>query len=229
MKKNTLALSVFSLLLTCAGCGQTQNPTVTPTPDTNSVSGVESVAPSTDVSTPSSSLTFDTSKTVEITFYHTMNQYLKEILDYNIQMFNQIYPNIIVTNVSAGDYDGVEDQLVTSISAGKAVADMAYCYPDHVALYNKANSVLVLDKYINDATYGFTNEQIDDFVDAYWEEGKAFGDGQMYSLPLSKSTEVMYYDMDFFAEHGLEVPDHWFANTPNVDDDKTSMEYVCKI
>ena len=24
------------------------------------------------------------------------------------------------------------------------------------------------------------------------------------------------------------MPDHWFATTPNVDDDKTSMEYVCK-
>ena len=45
-------------------------------------------------------------------------------MDYNISVFNETYPNIIVRNVSAGDYDGVEDQLVTSISAGKAVADM---------------------------------------------------------------------------------------------------------
>lgn len=238
MKKNSLFISVFSLLLTCAGCGNTQNPTPTPTPDSvPPVSGVESVEPTVaptveptvDVSVDqNTNLSFDTSKTVEITFYHTMNQYLKEILDYNIQRFNEIYPNIIVTNVSAGDYDGVEDQLVTSISAGKQVCDMAYCYPDHVALYNKANAVLTLDKYMNDPTYGFTSEQIDDFVDAYWDEGKSFGDGQMYSLPLSKSTEVMYYDIDFFAQHNLQVPDHWFATTENVDDDKSSMEYVCK-
>ena len=105
---------------------------------------------------------------------------------------------------------------------------MAYCYPDHVALYNKANALLVLDKYMNDATYGFTTEQKEDFVEAYWEEGKSFGDGLMYSLPLSKSTEVMYYDMDFFAKEGLEVPTHWFPTTENVDDDPTSMEYVMK-
>ncbi len=248
MKKNSLFISVFSLLLTCAGCGNTQDPTINTSPDSSESGGVtveptvQSSAdstveptqqptdkPSTDTSVDlSGELFFDTSKTVEITFYHTMNQYLKEILDYNIQRFNEIYPNIIVTNVSAGDYDGVEDQLVTSISAGKQVCDMAYCYPDHVALYNKANAVLTLDKYMNDPIYGFTDDQIEDFVDAYWEEGKSFGDGKMYSLPLSKSTEVMYYDMDFFAEHDLEVPDHWFATTANVDDDKTSMEYVCK-
>lgn len=252
MKKNNLLLSVFSLLLTCSGCGNTPNPTINPSPDSSGSGGVSveptvqpTIEPTVDSTTqptmeptveptvgtttePSGELYFDTSKRVEITFYHTMNQYLKEILDYNISMFNQIYPNIIVTNVSAGDYDGVEDQLVTSISAGKQVCDMAYCYPDHVALYNKANAVLTLDKYINDSVYGFTDEQIEDFVDAYWEEGKSFGDGQMYSLPLSKSTEVMYYDMDFFAEHNLQVPDHWFATTTNVDDDKTSMEYVCK-
>ena len=209
MNKSTIKLSLLALLLTCAGCADT--PSTTPS-DTETVEQeVE--------------LTFDTTKDVEITFYHTMNQYLKEILDYNIERFNEIYPNIHVTNVSAGDYDGVEDQLVTSISAGKAVADMAYCYPDHVALYNKANSLLVLDKYIEHEEYGFTQDQIDDFVDAYWEEGKSFGDGLMYSLPLSKSTEVMYYDVDFFREHNLSVPDHWFATS---EDDKTSMEYVCK-
>ena len=226
-KNSALFISVFSLLLTCAGCGTTpENPTQTPsTPDSIvSESGSDVVTPT----IPNETLSFDPNQTVEITFYHTMNQYLKEILDYNISVFNETYPNIIVTNVSAGDYDGVEDQLVTSISAGKAVADMAYCYPDHVALYNKANSLLVLDNYIYDEKYGFTQDQIDDFVDAYWEEGKSFGNGLMYSLPLSKSTEVMYYDMDFFKEHGLQVPDHWFATTENVDDDKSSMEYVCK-
>lgn len=225
-KSFKISLPLIAILMGCVSCGG----------DTS-----DSIANSTDITDSSSDvveskLQFDTTKNVSITFYHTMNQYLKEILDYYISEFNKIYPNIDVTNVSAGDYDGVEDQLITSISAGKVVADMAYCYPDHVALYNKANALLVLDKYINDTQedtngdllYGLTEAQVDDFVDAYWEEGKSFGDGLMYSLPLSKSTEVMYYDADFFAQEGLSVPDHWFATTDNVDDDKTSMEYVCK-
>ena len=31
----------------------------------------------------------------------------------------------------------------------------------------------------------------------------------MYTLPFSKSTEVMYYDKTFFAEHNLSVPTTW--------------------
>ena len=203
-------LSAIAILMAVAGCD-------TPSNETNSNSEVVE-----------QELSFDTSKTVEITFYHTMNMNLKEILDSYIDSFNEIYPNIIVTNVSAGDYDGVEDQLVTSISSGKTVCDMAYCYPDHVAMYNKANALLVLDPYMQHEEFGYTEDQIDDFVDSYYEEGKSFGDGLMYSLPLSKSTEVMYYDADFFEKEGLEVPTHWFPTTENVDDDPTSMEYVCK-
>ena len=36
---------------------------------------------------------------------------------------------------------------------------------------------------------------------------------------------VLYYDVSFFEEHELSVPDHWFSKDAN---DTTSMEYVCK-
>ena len=39
----------------------------------------------------------------------------------------------------------------------------------------------------------------------------------MYTLPLSKSTEVLYYNATFFAEHNLTVPTTW-----------DEMEEVCK-
>ena len=127
MKKSfKLTLTACAILMACAAC------------ETNGGSTPVESTPVESTPVVKNELTFDTTKQVSITFYHTMNQYLKEILDYNIEQFNKIYPNIVVTNVSAGDYDGVEDQIVTSISAGEVVADMAYFYPDHVALYNKA-------------------------------------------------------------------------------------------
>ena len=36
-----------------------------------------------------------------------------------------------------------------------------------------------------------------------------FGDGKMYTLPLSKSTEVLYYNKTFFEANGLSVPTTW--------------------
>ena len=153
---------------------------------------------------------------VTIKFYHSMGAQLQAILNDAITEFNKIYPNITIEHESYGDYNGVRDQIKTEISVGNQ-PNLAYCYPDHVALYNVAGVVQTLDVFIEDATVGFTQAQIDDFIQGYYNEGKAFGDGKMYTLPLSKSTEVLYYNATFFAEHNLTVPTTW-----------DEMEEVCK-
>lgn len=58
-------------------------------------------------------------------------------------------------------------------------------------------------------TFGLTQEQKDDFISAYYEEGRQFGDGKMYTLPMSKSTEVLYYNKTFFDANGLTPPTTW--------------------
>ena len=145
---------------------------------------------------------------VTITFYHSMGAALQEILSDAIADFNKIYPNITVVHKSLGDYDGVRDQIKTEISDGNQ-PNLAYCYSDHVALYNLAGAVQTLDIFINDPTYGYTAEQIADFIPGFYEEGRVFGDDKMYTLPISKSTEVLYYNATFFEENNLEVPTTW--------------------
>ena len=140
---------------------------------------------------------------VTITFYHTMGQSLQNVLDNHIKYFNTLYPNIHIEHSQIGGYDDVRSQISTELSAQRQ-PNIAYCYPDHVALYNTAGAVVTLDQFIEsrqeitlaDGTktiLGLTDEQVDDFVDGYWNEGKTFGDDKMYALPLSKSTEVLYY------------------------------------
>jgi len=158
---------------------------------------------------------FDTSKPITIRFYHSMGAALQNILNDAIVEFNKIYPNITIEHASYGNYDGVRDQIKMEISVG-GQPHLAYCYPDHVALYNVAGAVQTLDTLIN-SEYGFTAEQIADFVPAYYNEGKAFGDGKMYTLPISKSTEVLYYNKSFFEKYQLQVPTTW-----------DEMEEVCR-
>ena len=153
---------------------------------------------------------------VTIKFYHQMGAGLQAILNDAIAEFNEIYPNITVEHESYGDYNGVRDQIKTEISVGNQ-PNLAYCYPDHIALYNVAGAVQTLDVFIEDETVGFTQAQLDDFIQGYYNEGKVFGDGKMYSLPVSKSTEVLYYNKTFFEQHGLTVPTTW-----------DEMEEVCK-
>lgn len=160
---------------------------------------------------------------VTITFYHAMGQELQGKLKQHITKFESLYPNITVNEQYVGNYDAVRDQLVNEISIGEG-SNVAYCYPDHVALYNKSKKVVTLDQFINDTkeysyttsdgetinyTFGLTQTQKDDFVEPYFEEGRTFGDGLLYSLPYAKSTEVLYYNETFFTQHNLNVPTTW--------------------
>ena len=162
---------------------------------------------------------------VTVVFYHTMGKNLRDVLVKYIAEFNKVYPNITIDEQSIGGYDDVRDQIITELQAGKQPA-LAYCYPDHVATYLRSKKVIDLNEYINDANVGLTEAQKNDFIAGYYKEGQQFGDeSKMYTLPFSKSTEVMYYNKTFFENNGLKVPDHWFSTGAN---DDTSMDYVIK-
>jgi len=120
-----------------------------------------------------------------------------------------MYPNITVDEKSTGGgYDDAKDQIVSGIRI-KETPNVAYAYPDHVALYNVAQRTRILDDFINDPVYGYTGDEIEDFVPAFWEEGSTFGDDSMYLLPFSKSTEVLYYNKTLFDDKGWTVPQTW--------------------
>ena len=156
---------------------------------------------------------------VEITFYNTMGENLSTVLEAYVTEFNKLYPNIKVKYEKVGGYDDLREQISTEITVGNQ-PNLAYCYPDHVALYNLAKAVVQLDNLIDskievkraDGTteiLGLTDEQKADFIEGYYNEGKQFGDGLMYTLPMSKSTEVLYYNKTFFDENGLTPPKTW--------------------
>ena len=164
---------------------------------------------------------------VTIVFYHSMGAKLRGVLDTYIEEFNKLYPNITIEHSSMGDYDGVRDQIKTQLTAGEQ-PNIAYCYPDHVALYNVAKKVVPLDNFIastievtdaqgNTTVLGLTDAQKADVIEGYYKEGTAFDTlGTMYTLPMSKSTEALYYNKTFFEENGLKVPTTW-----------AEMEEVC--
>ena len=156
---------------------------------------------------------------VTITFYHNMGLKLSQVLNQYITEFNAIYPNITVRHQAVGSFDDVKDRVVSDISVG-AQPNIAYCYPDHVALYNEAGAVATLDDFIASTevvtradgtteTLGLTAEQKADFIQGFYNEGKQFGDDMMYSMPFAKTTEVLYYNKTFFDEHNLTLPTTW--------------------
>ena len=163
---------------------------------------------------------FDTQTPVTIKFYHTMGKDLRDVLDDAIARFTALYPNITIEHEQVGSYDDVRDRVKTEISVN-GQPNIAYCYPDHVALYNLAKATIKLDNLIaseitvtradgTTETLGLTADQIADFIPGYYAEGAQFDEeGTMYTLPLSKSTELLYYNKTFFEANNLKVPTTW--------------------
>ncbi len=171
---------------------------------------------------------FDTDAEITITFSHTMGKNLSTVLERYIKKFNEIFPNITIEHSQIGGYDEVRDQTNKQLTAGNQ-PNIAYCYPDHVALYNVTKKVIPLDNLIESTLavqgadgssmiLGLTDAQKSDFIKTYYNEGAAFdAAGTMYTMPLSKSTEALFYNKTFFDEHNLKVPTTW-----------EEMEAVCQ-
>ena len=165
---------------------------------------------------------------VTITFAHTMGAKLQAVLERGIEEFNKMYPNITIEHSSYGGWGDIAGLINTEIIGGNQ-PNIAYCYPDHVAQYNMAWATVTLDELIasqitvtrDDGTtevLGLTQDQIDDLkAGGFYDEGMVYGDGLMYTMPMSKSTEVLYYNKTYFEANGISVPTTW-----------EEMEAVCK-
>ncbi len=218
MLANVLACTVA---LSLAGCGPTGPEGGTGGGDRGDLANVE-LSKSGGFVMPEGG--FDVNTPVEIVFNHTMGKTLQEKLQYQLQEFNKLFPNITVTETKSGNYDTVHETVSKQIVAGTQ-PNIVYCYGDHVADYNVSESVQALNDFLPGGTYadmkitlqngeeynlGLTEAERDMFIEGFYNEGHMFGDGSlMYMLPFAKSTEVMYYNETFFKENKLSVPKTW--------------------
>ncbi len=157
---------------------------------------------------------------VTIVVNHAIKPSLQDILDTYIQEFNKKYPNITVQHIAkASRLDELSDEIVEEMKMGVR-PNIVFCKPEHIVLYNQSGDVVALNGLINntqrvscaDGTteiFGLTQEQIADYPSAFYAQGDCYGDGSIYTLPLSKGADVLYYNKTFFDAHNLTVPTTW--------------------
>ena len=169
--------------------------------DTSSISSVSSTssnAPSTSSQEPDNPPTtykahpwISENEAVTIRWDNTFS-YTSQI-ETLINDFNKIEPYITVnSNKISGGYDLIESNTITGFAGGD-YANIVTCYPDHVANYIDYRKAINFENYIY-SEYGYTDEELFDFVESYIEEGMSFFDEGIYVMPQSKSTEVMFYN-----------------------------------
>lgn len=132
-----------------------------------------------------------------ISFWHTFG-YVDEINNI-IEDFRQVEPNIVVeSNKINASYTELKDNVLKGIPAGN-YGDIVLCYPDHVAEYLESGKAVNMEPYMNDPEYGWTAEDNADLLDSFIDEGRHYSVPGVYSLPLAKSTEAMFYNEELIG------------------------------
>ncbi len=159
----------------------------------------------------------DPTSTVKITFWNCLGHAKSTVLNTIVDAFNEKYAGKyeVESKNLAPDYDSLAEQARTKLAAHEIPA-MIMGYPDNFSTYigqNIGNSALLrLDNFINDPTFGYTKEELADFVPAFYQEGQDFQFEGQWSMPMYKSTEAMYYNAAYFAGANLQNDKKFASN-----------------
>ncbi len=156
--------------------------------------------------------TDDPETPVEIQFWHCMGHDKSENLGKIVAKFNAENPKYHVTATAPEKtYDKLHSTVMTRISTGEVPA-LCMGYPDSFSMYmtkHVENShIYKLDNFFNDANFGYSAAEKEDFVDAFLDEGSHFQFDGIWSVPMYKSTEIMYYNANWFAGDNPETVEY---------------------
>jgi multiple sugar transport system substrate-binding protein len=185
MKKVLTLLLSVGLVFGLAACAQEATPTPT-TPTT----------PTTPAPTPARTLP----RGITIEFWHSMSGANGRAVDFLVEKFNAENEYGITVNATyQGSYNDAHQKVTAALVAGE-FPSIGQAYGNNVVTYFPSGRVLQLDEFIFDPTWGIRD--FEDIILGYRTESSAFPDGKFYTLPFSKSTEVLYYNTDFFNKTG---------------------------
>ena len=138
---------------------------------------------------------------IEIVIWHAFGESNQSLLQEMFDSFNEIYPQVTITQLGQGGYDGLRDSTIQSIVAG-TTPTIVFGYPDHFVEYLNGNALVPLDEYIAHEEHGV---DLNDFVDGFLAENQQYLDGKQYSMPFAKSTEMVVYNKTYFDAQGIEL------------------------
>lgn len=158
-----------------------------------------------------------------IVFWHCLGHDKMRNLDAIVQKFNEEHKDTdgyhVVCEQLTGSYTALHENVMTKLKAG-SLASMTMGYPDSFSEYIGSNGesrsrILKLDNFIENDS-GFNKE---DMVAQYFKEGTEYQYNGTYSVPMYKSTEIMYYNKTAFEA----------SNFYKENKDKTYGDYGAKL
>jgi raffinose/stachyose/melibiose transport system substrate-binding protein len=136
-------------------------------------------------------------KQVTIKFYHSEDQYNKDM----VAAFEKKNPNIKVQIVPI-DFGNAEQIIKTGIASGNPV-DVSFFWGTQMKTFVSSKMAEDLTPYLEANSSAWKNTFIPQYIDA----GKV--DGKYYSVSYQPVLETIFYNKDVFKKYNIEVPKTW--------------------
>lgn len=144
---------------------------------------------------------------VTIEMWHYMNGKQAETLQEIVDEFNSTNDKgITVSAVGQGNVGELNKKVITAAQSNTLPA-IINVYPDLATGLINEGKIVDLAPYINDKNVGMAEDIKNDFVDAFIAELSQWGEGKVYGMPMTKSTEVVYVNKTLLEKLGYKVED----------------------
>lgn len=135
-----------------------------------------------------------------------MNGGQAEVLNEIIEDFNATNDKGITVNaISQGSIVDLNKKVISAAQSNSLPA-IINVYPDVATGLIEDKKLVNLSSFINDKNVGMADE-MDDFVDAFIQETSQWNNGEVYGLPMTKSTEVLYVNKNMLESLGYTLED----------------------
>lgn len=137
-----------------------------------------------------------TTEPVELEFYYpvAVGGPLTEIIENMTNEFNEEHPHIKVKPVYTGDYAETMTKTQTAIQGG-ASPDVAVLLSTELYTLLDMDAIVPMDDFM-------TKDELNSYYPAFMDNAQTAG--KTWSIPFQRSTIVLYYNKDAFAEAGLD-------------------------
>lgn len=179
-KKLALILVILTLGFSLTACGENQTETGSTSPE-------------------------DT-EPVTIVLWHTYTDHHQEALDKIIKGFNESQAEYVL-EADQQPYSEFDSKLLQAVSSGTG-PDLCTMFPSDAINYMNDGYLYEFTDFINDSEIGIPDfkEQV---APGLYAEITQWGEDEIYLMPCTFGSEVLYYNKTMFDELGLEAPTTW--------------------
>lgn len=114
---------------------------------------------------------------------------------------------ITVEPLNQGGYNDIRDAVNASVASGEVPAALVVGYQNDQAFYQLNDTLVDLNQYLNDPTWGLSEEEKASFYQSFFNQSihVAF-DNQRLGFPPNRSIEMLHVNMSYLRDLGYDAP-----------------------